>query len=346
MILSFKGVPIGNIVKDQKNAIRLSKEMGDMRAELVDLEFQVLKAKHYEDKDVASLERKRDALIKKIEKHPFAPLYKNGMIQSMSTEILLKDEEVVTGLQHNVETVFNLLLKKKNGDPSSIAKGVQWFADAGWSIDQLAVWLGKNAKNVDMFDGFVKQVGKNLEQSGKRVQQKKKDGDMAKYLSEFIGSPDSELSRIGSYVVHMSDISARYALYRHLKENPVKYDPKTRKNVKMTEDQIVTEVLESFVDYKVNMPKELKFLSDHGVLLFPSFWLRVQKIMYVMAKESPLKVLTSLFIEEALGLSGGSYYDSNILSKMGDIVNIPPSITDPMDVVLPTDFLEDITFWL
>jgi hypothetical protein len=31
---------------------------------------------------------------------------------------------------------------------------------------------------------------------------------------------------------------------------------------------------------------------------------------------------------------------------MGDIVNIPPSITDPMDVVLPTDFLEDITFWL
>jgi hypothetical protein len=144
----------------------------------------------------------------------------------------------------------------------------------------------------------------------------------------------------------MSDIAARYTLYKHLKNNPMKYSAKDSKKTKLTEAQIVTEVLDSFVDYKVNMPKELKFVSDHGILLFPSFWLRVQKVMYVLAKESPAKLGAGMLMHEALGISVASYYDSNIISKLGDIVNIPPSITDPLDVVLPVDFLEDITFWM
>jgi len=347
IILSLKGVPFKDMIANQSRAIKLSKQMSNLRAELIALEFEVLKAKHTEGVDkVKELEAKRDKLITKIEDHEFAPLYKNGMIQSMSTEILKKDESVVTGLQHNVENIFNYILEDSKGKPSNIAKGVQWFADAGWSVDQLAVWLGESAQNVDMFDGFVKEVGQNLKESGKRVRKKKKDEDMAKYLSEFIGSPDSEISRIGSYVVHMSDIAARYTLYKHLKNNPKKFDAKKNKKVNMTESQIVTEVLDSFVDYKVNMPKELKFVSDHGILLFPSFWLRIQKVMYVLAKESPAKVGTGLLFHEAFGLSAASYYDSNIFSKMGEIVNLPPSITDPMDVFLPVDFLQDITAWL
>jgi hypothetical protein len=346
VILSLKGVPYKDMAVNQGKSIKLSKEMSDLRSELIAVEFEYLKAKHYGKSDISTLEAKRDKLVKKIEGHEFAPLYKNGMLQSMSTEILKKDEAVVTGLQHNVENVFNLVLKNGEGDPSTIAKGVQWFADAGWSVDQLAVWLGKSAENVDMFDGFVKNVGKNMKESGKRVQQKKKDEDMAKYLSEFLGSPDSELSRIGSYVVHMSDIAARYTLYKHLKNNPMKYDAKSGKKAKLTDAQIVTEVLDSFVDYKVNMPKELKFVSDHGILLFPSFWLRIQKVMYVLAKEAPAKLGTGMLMHEALGISVASYYDSNIISKIGDIVNVPPSITDPLDVFVPVDFLEDITFWM
>ena len=68
--------------------------------------------------------------------------------------------------------------------------------------------------------------------------------------------------------------------------------------------------------------------------------------MYVLAKEAPAKLGAGVLMNEALGISVASYYDSNIFSKMGDIVNIPPSITDPLDVVLPVDFLQDVTSWM
>ena len=342
VILAAYGVPIQSIVKDQAKSLKLSASMSKLRTDFVMLEFEIRGETDAVKK--AKLESKRDSLINKMEKHPMAPIYQNGMVQSISTDILMKDRSVVTGLQQDVENILNMALKYNNGKPSDISKAISVFADMGISVDDIVKNIGSNTKKIKMFGEFGKRVGKAMEASGERVQKKKKDKDMAKYLSEFIGSPDSEILRFGSYMVTMADVASRYALYNHLRKNSGKIDVSTKKQYKqMSEEEIVETVLEAFVDYKVNLPKELKVTSDYGVLLFPSFWLRIQKVIFAISKDNPLKIAAGLTLQEVLDIHVDSYFDSNIFAKAGDIVNMPPVFTDPVDMLFPTKLIEQLS---
>ena len=188
-----------------------------------------------------------------------------------------------------------------------------------------------------MFGKYGEMIGEVVTDSAGRIRNKKAEGDMARWLSEFIASPDSEAIRLGSALVQSTDVASRYTLYKHLKKNPKHYDPKTKTTRDMTEEEIINKVLEAFVDYKVNMPKNIKVLSDYGVLLFPSFWMRVQKVMYSIAKENPAKVATGVFISQMFEFQVPTYADSNIFVKAGNIFNEPPVFTNPVDAVFPTD---------
>ena len=342
VILAAYGVPIQSIVKDQAKSLKLSASMSKLRTDFVMLEFEI--RGETDDAKKSKLEANRDSIVNKMEKHPMAPIYQNGMVQSISTDILMKDRSVVTGLQQDVENILNIVLKHNNGKPSDISKAISVFADMGISVDDIVKNIGTNTKKIKMFGEFGKRVGKAMEASGERVQKKKKNKDMAKYLSEFIGSPDSEILRIGSYMVTMADVASRYALYNHLRKNSGKIDVSTKKQYKqMNEEEIVETVLEAFVDYKVNLPKELKVTSDYGVLMFPSFWLRIQKVIYAISKDNPLKIAAGLTLQEVLDIHVDSYFDSNIFSKAGDIVNMPPVFTDPVDMLFPTKLIEQLS---
>ena len=345
IILAAYGVPIGQMMKGQKDGLKYGKEMGDMRSELVGLEFEILsmgKLNKNKTKKKA-LERKRDALIKKIENHPMAPLVQNGMIQSMSTDILRKDESVVAGLQKDVEKIFNLVLKDEKGDPTGVVDAIKAFNElGGFGVDDLLNFAGESLENTEILGQFGKDFGAAFKNSGGRLKDKKESGDMARYLSEFIASPDSEAVRLGSYLVQQADISARYTLYSHLKNTPYKNDPKTGERKKLSEEEITTIVLEAFVDYKVNMPKELKAMSDYGILLFPSFWMRIHKIAYAIAKDNPLKVASGLALEEAMGINISTYADSTILFR-DSIFSEPPVFSDTLDIFFPTDLIKLLT---
>jgi hypothetical protein len=224
------------------------------------------------------------------------------------------------------------------------------FADSGFDPMGIIEFAGKSARNAQMIanlgDGAIDNIAGALEGASERIKKKKSEKDMAKYLSEFIASPDSEAVRLGSYLVQMADVAARLTLYEHLMENnrlPGKKGPKSKK---LSDKEIVETVLEAFVDYKVNMPKELKVLSDYGILLFPSFWLRIQKVVYAIAKENPAKVAGGMLLEDMLNVNVSSYMDSNIFAKYGEIINEPPVFTDPIDAILPADFLSQASFGL
>jgi hypothetical protein len=67
----------------------------------------------------------------------------------------------------------------------------------------------------------------------------------------------------------LTDVMAKETLYRYLTQEK-----------KMNPTDAKIQVLDSFPDYKENMPIAIKALSDVGIIMFPSFWLRIQKIIY------------------------------------------------------------------
>jgi len=58
----------------------------------------------------------------------------------------------------------------------------------------------------------------------------------------------------------------------------------------MSEKAAEVRVIDSFPDYKENMPIAIKQLSDMGILMFPTFWIRIQKVIYRMARDKPINL--------------------------------------------------------
>jgi hypothetical protein len=135
------------------------------------------------------------------------------------------------------------------------------------------------------------------------------------YVAQFTTSPSSEAVRFGSAMTDLTDVLAKETLYRHLVEN---------KGMDPLDARI--EVLDSFPDYKENMPLAVKQLSDMGIIMFPSFWLRIQKIIYRMARDKPVSLATELMIQEMVGSDINTIFEANIINKsesFGGLLHTP-----------------------
>ena len=346
IILLGYGVPIADMAKDQIASVGLAKKMSKMRTDYVILEFERHRTKDVDQVRHDQIVKKQKILIKRIKKHAFAPMVYNGMIQSLSTEILNRDDQVISGLQHDIEKIFNHILKDDKGKSNNLEKGIKWFTQDGVNIDGLVKYLGESLQNIDAFDGNVKAIGEAMDKSASRIKDKRNSDDMAKYLSEFVGSPASEITKFGSYITQLADVAARYTLYKHLKQKGRVTDPKTGKTRRMTEEEIVDTVLEAFIDYKVNMPKSMKVLSDYTIVNFPSFTTRTHKVIYALVKKSPAKVAAGITMNEIFGINMHTYYDSTIFAQYGHIFNQPAPLTNPIETLFPSDLFEQATPFL
>ena len=99
-------------------------------------------------------------------------------------------------------------------------------------------------------------------------------------------------------------------------------------------------VLDSFPDYNENMPLAIKQLSDVGILMFPSFWLRIQKIIYRMARDKPVGLATELMAQEMLGTDVNTIFEANLINKsntFGGLVH-PPFEPVGFGSVIPQHF--------
>ena len=86
------------------------------------------------------------------------------------------------------------------------------------------------------------------------------------------------------------------------------------------------QVLDSFPDYKENMPLSIQQLSDVGILMFPSFWLRIQKVIYRMVRDRPVSLATEIMAQEALGANINTIFEANVINKsntFGGLVHMP-----------------------
>jgi hypothetical protein len=83
------------------------------------------------------------------------------------------------------------------------------------------------------------------------------------------------------------------------------------------ERKTVHEALESFIDYKVNMPSELKTVSDYGIMLFPAFWLRIQKVILTLLRKRAATVVPVVGFDTLIYDTGiPNILETNLINKI------------------------------
>jgi hypothetical protein len=223
-----------------------------------------------------------------------------GFINSLGGDIVAKSGESSSGLHADMHTALTFLLKNDKGNKNIlgqfISKAHNLGSDGEGFLNYLGGLVGKH-KSMSGTEGELLQVAE-------RLRSIRTDDDVVNYIAQYTTSPASMAVKVGASITDMSDVAAKETLYRYLVEKEG-----------MSSDDARIKVLDSFPDYKENMPLAIKQASDVGILMFPSFWLRIQKAIYRMAKDKPAGLATEELIQVALGTNSETILGSNILSK-------------------------------
>ena len=70
--------------------------------------------------------------------------------------------------------------------------------------------------------------------------------------------------------------------------------------------------------------------------MFPSFWLRAQKVIYNLIKYHPINAGAGLVLTDVLNLNGASIIDANVLNKMsqGTLIQAGQDVLSPGTIIL------------
>lgn len=116
--------------------------------------------------------------------------------------------------------------------------------------------------------------------------------------------------KVMSYATQISDFLARYTLYQHdiSKKNPLSHD------------EAVQRASESFINYDVPTHRKIQYANDSGLIMFSKYYVRIQKILARIYKDSPGRVLALIAAEHMLG-DQPTVLDSSFTSHFGNPFN-------------------------
>ena len=97
--------------------------------------------------------------------------------------------------------------------------------------------------------------------------------------------------KVMSYATQISDFLARYTLYQH---------DMTKKNA-LTHEQAVQRASEAFINYDVPTHRKIQYANDSGLIMFSKYYIRIQKVLARIYKDSPGRVLAIMAAEHMLG---------------------------------------------
>ena len=364
-------VGIDEIAKGYPEALAHAKRMSELEGRLVSAKLRLAQAEAVGE-DTKRFQREVEVVNELIKRHPFSPAISNGFIQSQGTSMLIKEYDTISGLQKSIDNIVELVMKDKKGNPTKVHDGVVKLMNFGFGVDDIINSVSNMSKvkgtsfgeelagiadrlaekkGKDVIKAEEKRLGRKLTED--EIREIQSEADTVRYVSEFIAAPSSELVRQGSRVMQMADIMARWTLYKHemvknLKEKGYNYvdhykatkdieagklDKKVYESI---ENAAAVKGLDTFIDYRLNLPKELKTLSDLGVIMFPSFWLRAQKVIYNLIKYHPINAGAGLVLTDVLNLNGASIIDANVLNKMsqGTLIQAGQDVLSPGTIIL------------
>ena len=111
-----------------------------------------------------------------------------------------------------------------------------------------------------------------------------------------------------SQATQLSDFVARYTLYQHLT---------TKKDKPLSHEAAIQAASDSFINYDVPMHKTMQYLDDAGIVPFMKYALRIQRVLYRLAKEKPAAVMSMVLLGnmfESLPL----VTDSGMVNRLGN----------------------------
>lgn len=259
----------------------------------------------------AAVSKRLDQLQEAAKNTSIGDIEHKGFMNSLGSDILHQSAESASGLQADMHKAIDYLMKDKKGNNNALAIFINRLSDIGWHSEDFIKYLGGVVGRFDTTKGAEAELDKIYD----RLKTIRTDDDITNYVAQYTTSPASELVKLGGKITDLTDVLAKETLYRHLVEN---------ENVSPADARI--KVLDSFPDYKENMPIAIKQMSDAGIIMFPSFWLRIQKVIYRMAKDKPVNFGTELMLQNVLETNINTIVGSNIVEKsnsFGGIFHTP-----------------------
>ena len=330
-VLSMMDMTPTEIYYGMKDGYRAYGEYSKARGKLVELQMAARMADAtYEMNKTKENETAKKKAVSVLDKHiadmkemDFHEAYNAGFVQSYSTDLVIKEFDTISGIQKDIDDVIDKYTHDKKGNPNKLFDAIKWFANTGPQMDEWLIAAGTSAKMKGT------DVGTELVEIAERLKNKKNDKEsVSRYVSEFLGSPASEAAAYGSAYMVLGDVMAKYTLAKHLigKENPRSGTRGNRR--KYTSEEAYALANDTFIDYRANLPKEIKVLSDYGILMFPAYWLRVQKVIAGLLRYHPVSALGSYAVETAMGVENLNVLNQNIVTKAGGYYGVLHSPTE------------------
>ena len=287
-----------------------------------------LKLKSSANPKDSNIQNQLNKAIKSYKTHPVYFLTRLGFSNSISSDIINNNIDTISGLQADVDKGLNYLMTKKDGKtPNAINKFIMEMAKTGFNGEDFLRVIGKTVGNA----GGLKNAENALNAIADRITQLKTDEDTVGYITQFIVAPNSEAVKAGMALNDKIDATSKAIYLMHLMDKG------------KSEEEALVEVINAFPDFKESMPMSLKIPSDYAVLMFPSFWARMQQTIYRMGKAKTLTLLGEYEIGNYLDIHLESIVDANILNKatsFGGILHSPGESIG-MGSVVPTNIFKN-----
>ena len=273
--------------------------------------------------DNVAIKRREAALQKELEDNPISSIQSKGFLNSLGSTLVTRESGTLGGMQKDVDTALRFMLKGKKGKNNHVAHFLMQLQKIGPHGEEFLGYLGSKVGKYKA----GKELDNELTKISDRLSKIRKDEDVVTYAAQFINAPQSEAVRFGANITDLSDVLAKETYYRHLVEEEG-----------MAPEEAKIKVLDSFPNYTENLPMAVQQASDVGILMFPSFWLRIQKIIYRMARNKPLSLATEESIDAYLGANLDTIVDANIYNKATSWSGVLHSPGEAIGVgsVLPT----------
>jgi hypothetical protein len=289
------------------------KEISTDFAEYSELQRQIFQAKLQlvSRPESSKIKKHLNSLQKRLKATSIGDIGEKGFVNSLGSDLVSRNADTLSGFQADMHSALDYLLHEKAGNKNIVAHFVMQMQKIGFQSEDFFHYIGGVAGQAKS----TKLIQQELDQVADRLREIKSEDDIVNYVSQFTTSPSSEAVRVGSAMTDLTDVMAKETLYRHFVQNQG-----------MSAEDARIKVLDSFPDYKENMPLAVKQLSDMGVIMFPSFWLRIQKIIYRMARDKPINLATELMVQEALGSNINTIFEANIINKsqqFGGVLHTP-----------------------
>ena len=164
------------------------------------------------------------------------------------------------------------------------------------------------AEDVDLNSkGFLDSL---KEQADTKANQTK-GGNVARQITNLaFMTKDSLPFKFLAKTTQMTDFAARYAQMKYETKLNAKRKPENRKTV----DEIVNEVMDSYVYYDVPDSKFLEYMNDIGLVMFTKFFMRIQRVLLRLVIQKSANA-ASLAVQQALMFQIEDIFEQSLFLK-------------------------------